>query len=70
MRGMEADCVQADLTFMKAIKKRLNVREVKDDPEFARHDEGHEKYSRENLYLCVNPSPAHPESKLTSSTGT
>lgn len=39
---------------MKAIKKRLNVREVKNDPEYATHDEGHEKYSRENLYLSVS----------------
>lgn len=42
---------------MKAIKKRLNVREVKDDPEYAKHDEGHEKYSRENLYLCATLFP-------------
>ena len=45
--------VQADLHFIKSIKKRLNVREVKDDPEFSKHDADYEKYSRENLFLYV-----------------
>jgi len=44
---------RADLHFIKSIKKRLNVREVKDDPEFSKHDADYEKYSRENLFLYI-----------------
>lgn len=44
---------RADLTFMKSIKKRLNVREVKDDPEFSNDNVDYEKYSRENLFMYV-----------------
>lgn len=36
---------------MKAIKKRLNVREIKDEPEYAQHDTDHETYTRENIFL-------------------
>lgn len=45
---------RADLHFMKSIKKRLNVREVRDDPEYAKEDIDHAQYSRENLYLFVH----------------
>ncbi|KAH8155853.1 uncharacterized protein LAJ45_00865 [Morchella importuna] len=44
---------RADLTFMKAIKKRLNVREIKDEPEYAQHDTDHETYTRENIFLYI-----------------
>jgi hypothetical protein len=50
---------QADLHFIKSIKKRLNVREVKDDPEFSKHDADYEKYSRENLFLYALGSLWH-----------
>jgi len=36
---------------MKSIKKKLNVREARNDPEYAKDDTDHTTYSRENLYL-------------------
>ncbi|PWW75252.1 hypothetical protein C7212DRAFT_358137 [Tuber magnatum] len=44
---------RADLTFMKSIKKRLNVREARNDPDYAKADTDHATYSRENLYLYI-----------------
>jgi len=42
---------RADLNFMKRIRKKLNVREVHEDPEYATEDTDHRVYSRQNLYL-------------------
>lgn len=42
---------KADMTFMKSIKKKLNVRELKDDPEYAKYDTDHQIYTRENIFL-------------------
>ncbi|KAL7275985.1 Protein-lysine N-methyltransferase efm6 [Rhizina undulata] len=42
---------RADLNFMKTIKKKLDVREAKDDPEYAKYDTEYGTYSRENLFL-------------------
>ena len=36
---------------MKAIKKRLNVVEMKDHPEYSKHDTDRASYSRESLFL-------------------
>lgn len=45
------DTEKADMTFMKSIKKKLNVRELKDDPEYAKYDTDHQIYTRENIFL-------------------
>ncbi|KAI5784666.1 putative methyltransferase-domain-containing protein [Geopyxis carbonaria] len=44
---------RADLTFMKAIKKRLKVREIKDDPNFSKEDTDYPQYHRENLFMYI-----------------
>lgn len=36
---------------MRSIKKKLNVREVKDDAEYAKHDTDYETYAREKIFL-------------------
>lgn len=36
---------------MKSIKKKLNVRELKDDPEHAKYDTDYQTYTRENIFL-------------------
>lgn len=48
---LKRDTEKADLTFMKSIKKKLNVRELKDDPEHAKYDTDHQTYTRENIFL-------------------
>lgn len=44
---------RADLTFMKAIRKRLDVHEVKDEPEYSQYDTDHATYTRENIFLYI-----------------
>lgn len=36
---------------MKSIKKKLNVRKLNDDPEYAKYDTDHQTYTRENIFL-------------------
>jgi hypothetical protein len=51
--GAKAMTKKADLSFMKSIKKKLNVREIHDDPEFAKDDTDYPVYSRESLFLYL-----------------